>query len=468
MNSHSLDDKIHAFLKTRMKCRQVNKILHSFPSPRFWKEMVIPVTKILEERQDWEKAEPADLELYVSLPYCVRTQPEHCGYCLFPVEVFKGTKHLDTYLDHLSQEGRLYKDQFLDKPLKSVYIGGGTPNLLKTHQYPQLMKIIREVFNNIPSEIGITLEGIPQLFTREKLEIFKEVGINRISMGAQQLNPELSGLSGRRQRPEHVFQTVACAKELGLDCNVDLIFGWPRQTMDTMLKDLEALVATGVPHITHYELNVGGQSDFALNRRHELPSVDETRAMYHAACDLLKRNGYQQLTTYDFEKRIDGEWNNFVYEEGRRNFRRTEIRGWGFAAITDLPGYNSAGGWCYMNHSHIQRYSDALLQKKFPVASGFHREIEDLRLSLLFRNLQCLRVDREAYRKRFKIDLVDEHAPVWSALLEYGLIEIESDEIRLSAEGSYFVPLIQTALANRRVETLVERYSRKVTDVNSK
>ena len=77
-------------------------------------------------------------------------------------------------------------------------------------------------------------------------------------------------------------------------------------------------------------------------------------------------------------------------------------------------------------------------------------------------------MDREAYRKRFKIDLVDEHAPVWSALLEYGLIEIESDEIRLSAEGSYFVPLIQTALANRRVETLVERYSRKVTDVNSK
>ena len=75
--------------------------------------------------------------------------------------------------------------------------------------------------------------------------------------------------------------------EMGLECNVDLIFGWPHPTAERLARELELLLKTGIRHVTHYELNVGGQSDFALNHRHELPSEDENLEMYRVSRDLF-------------------------------------------------------------------------------------------------------------------------------------------------------------------------------------
>ncbi len=94
-------------------------------------------------------------------------------------------------------------------------------------------------------------------------------------------------MSGRKQKAAQVFQTISWCHELGLSVSVDLIFGWPRQTLAGMLGDLEAVVHAGVDHLTHYELNVGGRTDFTLNRSHELPSLEETAEMYRAARDYL-------------------------------------------------------------------------------------------------------------------------------------------------------------------------------------
>jgi len=172
---------------------------------------------------------------------------------------------------------------------------------MRPGQYTRMMDIVRSVFPGIDA-VPVTMEGIPQLFTREKLVSMKAGGINRVSIGVQQLDPELNRLSGRKQTAKHVFDAIGWAQELGLQCNVDLIFGWPQQTMRHMLADLEQLVAIGVDHIAHYELNVGGATDFALNRRDEIPPSDTVREMYRAARDLLAANGYRQLTAYDFQK----------------------------------------------------------------------------------------------------------------------------------------------------------------------
>src|SRR5947199_3476880 len=101
------------------------------------------------------------------------------------------------------------------------------------------MAAVRKVFPRFKPNAVVTLEGIPQLFTREKLLRMKEGGVNRISMGAQQLNDELNKLSGRRQKPQHMLQAIEWCQELGLKCNVDLIFGWPRQTRELMVEGLE-------------------------------------------------------------------------------------------------------------------------------------------------------------------------------------------------------------------------------------
>jgi oxygen-independent coproporphyrinogen-3 oxidase len=177
-------------------------------------------------------------------------------------------------------------------------------------------------------------------------------------MGAQQLNEELNKLSGRKQKARHIFQAVEWCDELGLQSNVDLIFGWPRQTKDLMLKDLETLVDAGVRHITHYELNIAGSSDFALNRLHELPSVVQNLEMYHASKDFLESRGFRQLSVYDWDKPMPGD---YVYQECVREFDTTAIFGLGYAAVSYFPGTVHDPGWTWVNHR----------RENSPLSAGF-------------------------------------------------------------------------------------------------
>jgi hypothetical protein len=230
-------------------------------------EADVPVNEVLEDRQKLRAAGRGSvINLYVGVPYCIKTEPSKCGYCLFPVEDFVGNDSLEDYFhNYLKKEAAMYKDALQGTTLGAVYFGGGTSNLYKPSMYPELMAMVRDLFPVIAPEVDLTLEGIPQLFTREKLSKIREAGMNRISIGVQQINEELNALSGRKQTTKHVVQTLEWAREFGLSCNVDLIFGWPQQTVSTMVKDLETIISWGVYDLTHYELNVGGPTDFALN-----------------------------------------------------------------------------------------------------------------------------------------------------------------------------------------------------------
>ncbi|MDB5045582.1 MAG: coproporphyrinogen oxidase family protein, partial [Deinococcus sp.] len=333
---------------------------------------------------------------------------------------------------------------------------------------PRLLGLIHDLLPRLPAATPVTLEGIPQLFSREKLEVMQAHGVTRISMGAQQLDQGLSLLSGRKQQPRHVFQAVEWAAALGLGCNVDLIFGWPQQTLAHLERDLRDLMASGVEHITHYELNVGGMTDFALNRRDELPGPELVREMFHLACDLLAAGGYEQLTPYDFQKKDSGHRpgqdqpsERFIYEECRRSFDAHDVWGWGYAAISDFPDHHRSGhaqGSTFMNARTLTAYYAALDEGRLPVEVGYARTPTDLRLSLLFRNLQSLSVDRASYRANFGEDVLDEFSGIWQAAADLGFVTISADAVRLTPEGAYRVPLIQTALMQSRVEELTEAH----------
>ncbi len=437
------------FIERNLNTRQVNKVLHAFPSPRLWQETELPVRELLEQRKAAGKSH--ELALYVAVPYCLRTDPDRCGYCLFPVEVYTGNNDLETYFRYLRREGELYRGLFEQDRIVNIYFGGGTSNLYRADKYPQLMDLVREHFT-LPEGISITLEGIPQLFTREKLQKIKESGMNRVSIGVQQMNDELNALSGRKQTVQHTLQTIEWCQELGLPCNVDLIFGWPRQTVSTMMKDLELLVSTGVHHITHYELNVGGPTDFALNRRHELPSVIENLEMYRRSRDFLKSSGYVQLTPYDWEK-IDAPEQS-LYEECDRDFRAMDIFGWGYAGVSQFAGAGGKTAWTYRQHTSVKDYYQALDEGRIPLERGFRHQEVDHRLSQLFRNLQGLEVDLDAYQKAFGVELLEEHAGAWEALVERGYVQLDGRKLRLVGDGVFYTPMIQTLLSRERIAEL--------------
>ncbi len=337
--------------------RQGNKILHGYPPPLLWRDRSLPLPEVMELMRDSHRRIPKRLNLYVGTPYCLPTEPDRCGFCIFPSEIYRDRAQLDDYLDSLELEGEQYREYLEDVELESIYFGGGTANLYLADQCERLLDIVRGVFGAIPPRVEVTLEGIPQLFSRPKLGAMQAAGINRISIGAQQLSDELIALSGRKQTVSQVFRAIEWCQELGLACSVDLIFGWPRQTPDRMLADLEAIARSGVTHLTHYELNVAGRTPFALELRDELPSRQENLLMYREAKRFLEQAGYRQRTAYDWEK-ANSTRAEYRYEQGWHRPLRCDAAGrrsgldmwgWGYAGVSCFLGTPEEPGWTYLS-----------------------------------------------------------------------------------------------------------------------
>jgi oxygen-independent coproporphyrinogen-3 oxidase len=455
--------EIYSYINSKKKRRQTNKVLHCHPSPLFWNEHNIPLQEIMDRRKKSLKKIPKRLNLYVSIPYCLRTNPEACGYCLFPHEDYQGMKALNMYLEYLRKEGHLFRDFFVEDQLVAIYFGGGTPNICKADTYSKLMDIIREVFPDIPEHIEITLEGIPQLFTLEKLLRMKEAGINRISIGVQQLNDKLIKFSGRKQNSQQVFQVLEWCNDLGLRTSVDLIYGWPHQTVESMLKDLDAIVRTGIMHITHYELNLGGRTDFVRNKKNVLPTIDQNLEMFHVSKQFLESEGYYQVSTYDWEKTAVKRSGDFAFEDNMRHFfsyskeqgiTGMDMWGWGFAGVSYFIGTPDTPGCVYMNSTKVNDYFVYLNKELYPIERGYMYQIEDVRLGWLFQSLQSIKVDPNAYKVIFGIDLLAEYESIWYVLSELKWADVTSEKISLIGDGIYFTPLIQTLLASKRIEEL--------------
>jgi oxygen-independent coproporphyrinogen-3 oxidase len=452
-----------AYVEAHRRRRHSNRVLHGHPSPLFWRSRDLSVPEIMTARAEALRGTPCRLNLYVATPYCLPTDPDRCGFCLFPSEVYQGRSQLDRYLGYLEREGEMYRPFLAGTPLTSVYFGGGTSNLYRPDQYARLLQLVRSVLPDSGADTEVTLEGIPQLFTLEKLAAMQAAGCTRISIGVQQLDDEMIAMSGRKQKASQVFQTISWCRDLGLSVSVDLIFGWPRQTVAGMLRDLEAVVGAGVDHLTHYELNVGGRTDFALNRSHELPTVEETLDMYRTARVFLTVQGYRQVTTYDWERcgsrsprlRYEEEWRRRFASGQDGMLTSSQTWGLGFAGISHFFGERGDRGWTYINHASVTGYFRALDAGVFPVERGFRYTNEaDFRLTVLFQMLISMAVDRGLYTALTDLDVVEEFADIWDVLEELGWTRITPSDVQLVGDGVFYTPLIQSLLARDRVVEL--------------
>lgn len=122
---------VRSYVDTQRTRRQSNKVLHGHPSPFFWLDRSVAVPNVMSHRARVATAVRKRLNLYVGTPYCLLTEPDRCGFCLFPSEVYQNRHQLDRYLEFLKREGDLFRPYLGDAELASLYFGGGTSNLYK-------------------------------------------------------------------------------------------------------------------------------------------------------------------------------------------------------------------------------------------------------------------------------------------------------------------------------------------------
>ena len=186
------------------------------------------------------------LEIYLHIPFCVR-KCRYCDFMSFPAGVSAQEKYLESLREEIRQSA-------LPMPVSSVFIGGGTPSLLPAGQIRELMHEIRDAFDLLP-DAEVTIEANPGTVDAEKLAIYREAGIGRISFGAQSFCKDELAFLGRIHSPEETEQSVLLAREAGFSqINLDLMSGIPGQTEESWAYSLRRAIACGVDHLSAYSL----------------------------------------------------------------------------------------------------------------------------------------------------------------------------------------------------------------------
>ena len=192
--------------------------------------------------------------LYIGIPFC----PSTCAYCSFtsyPLGVWKN--RVDEYLDALEKEIDYTAHKFYHKKLNSIYIGGGTPTTLEPGQLDRLIHKIKCSFD-LKDCVEFTIEaGRPDSITREKLEVIKKNGIQRISVNPQTMKQETLDIIGRRHTVEQTIESFKLAREVGIEnINMDLILGLPDETINDVRNTMEVLKELDPDNITIHSLAI--------------------------------------------------------------------------------------------------------------------------------------------------------------------------------------------------------------------
>ncbi len=227
------------------------------------------------------------LSLYIHIPWCIRK----CPYCDFNSYKLQGKLPENDYITALLAD--LAQDLPNEKrPIRSIFIGGGTPSLLSPEAINNLLSGIVRL-----SDAEITLEANPGTVTR--FQEFREAGINRLSLGIQSFNEnalkKIERIHGRRE----AISAIHAAQEAGFtNLNLDLMFGLPGQTVVAALDDLQTAVSFQPNHLSWYQLTIEANSSFY----HLLPNDDLLWEIQVAGQQYLKEQGYFQYEISAYAK----------------------------------------------------------------------------------------------------------------------------------------------------------------------
>ncbi|MFM2303713.1 MAG: hypothetical protein RLZZ135_1123 [Cyanobacteriota bacterium] len=232
---------------------------------------------------------------YIHIPFCRR----RCYYCDFPVFVVGDRKtgansgNIQAYVEQLGRE--ITAQVNYDRPLETIFFGGGTPSLLTVEQLGQILDWLAGKFG-IANGAEISMEIDPGTFDRAQIQGYHQAGVNRVSIGGQAFQDRILQLCGRSHTVADIYQAVELIYQGGVtNWSLDLISGLPQQTLADWLFSLEAAIKLNPAHISCYDLIVEAQTPFAKQYQPgdtPLPDDETTAQMYRTAQQTLTAAGY--------------------------------------------------------------------------------------------------------------------------------------------------------------------------------
>ena len=363
-----------------------------------------------------------DLGLYIHIPFCIKK----CAYCDFLS--WSGDKNQkEEYVRDLEQEIRSYKTFAADYQVSTVYFGGGTPSILETGQIERIMEALCQTFR-IEKKAEITLEMNPGTAQKEKLDLYRQLGINRLSIGIQSVKNENLKLLGRIHTYEDFLESYHMAREAGFDnISGDLISSLPGQTLEEWKEELEILIRTPLEHLSVYQLIIEEGTEFYERYgEHEelLPDEETSREIYLWTGEYLENQGFRQYEISNYAR---------AGKESRHNLRyweRKDYLGLGLGAASMIRNMRMS------NTRDWEKYRTGCRDpRKIREEVEFLEEPRQIE-EFMFLGLRKTRgVSRKEFRRTFGKDLDLIYEKTLKKYLENGMLQESGDRIFLSEEG---------------------------------
>ncbi len=251
--------------------------------------------------------------LYIHIPWCI----QKCPYCDFNSHALESSKHPkrksfdeDCYVDALLADFKQHVVPLKNRPLSSIFIGGGTPSLFSSAAIAHLLMQIQQIHPFSP-DIEITMEANPGTAEQHRFDGYYQAGVNRLSIGVQSFNNHQLKALGRIHQSQEAINAVQMAKQAGFQqINLDLMFGLPNQTQEEALKDLTTAIELEPTHLSWYQLTIEPNTAFFRRPPKNRPDHDALFHIHQTGIDLLKDHAFAQYEISAFSKTGDSSTDN--------------------------------------------------------------------------------------------------------------------------------------------------------------
>ena len=389
------------------------------------------------------------MELYIHIPFCVKK----CDYCDF-LSFAADEQTQKSYVAALQKELAFYGAKYKDRRITTIFIGGGTPSWLKEDYMQAIMETVYHYFS-VEQDAEITIECNPGTVTEHKFEVYRKIGINRLSIGLQSAHNDELKILGRIHTYEQFLKTYDMARKHGFtNINIDLMSSLPGQTPDIFCDSLHRVLQLKPEHISAYSLIIEKGTPFydlykfdavrqeAGMQTESLPTEEEEYQTTKMTQHILKEAGYHWYEVSNFAKPGYECKHNMVYWTGG------EYIGFGIGASSYFQGKR------FNNMRDIFKYIELMenLSDKFVETDNMEILYNDTTRTLrenvtniyidarmeefMFLGLRMTcGVSREDFKERFNKDIYEVYGSVLNKYIGEGFMASEGDRIYLTDAG---------------------------------
>ena len=367
---------------------------YNVPVPRYTSYPTVPNWQENIDIQKWEKTFRQDYEtsggisIYIHLPFCESL----CTYCGCNKKITTNHSVEEDYLNTVLKEWQLYRRLMEDKPVvRELHLGGGTPTFFSPENLERLISGILEHAVVHPDQ-EFSFEGHPNNTTKEHLEQLFRLGFRRVSFGVQDNDPEVQRIINRLQPLEQVKTVTEAARGIGYkSVNFDLIYGLPRQSLQSITTTIQQTIALKPDRIAFYSYahvpwTSRGQRLFDEN---DLPGAAEKLQLYQAGKTLLIENGYHDIGMDHFALPGDDLYKASVEGHLNRNFMGYTTQSGDILLGMGVSAISSTSNAFAQNAKTIHNYYDNINKGSLAIEKGYFLTGEDKQFGKYITDISC-------------------------------------------------------------------------------